>query len=189
MTTLLSQAYIYVRLIPWSVNWVRFLLMRFPFLKMLPLASIALSSAPVLAEDAQSEAVKAVIHHHVEGINSGNLSKMTADWTAEGAVVDAFPPYLWQGKAPIERWWTDLQAAIKPAGLNKVQISADKWQRVDVRGDLAYAVADATALISGPTLTLRAQGAMTFVLNRQDGVWRISSWNWGGPQAAPVIPK
>ncbi|WEH12980.1 nuclear transport factor 2 family protein [Streptomyces sp. VNUA24] len=144
----------------------------------------AATAAP--SRDAENAAVEDVVRHHVLALNSADEDAIAEDWAPSGTLVDAFPPFVWDGDAPTRKWWKDLQAAIGSAGLTTVEFELGDWQRVFVAGDHAYAVAHATAHVSGPELAVEARGTWTFVLARSDARWKIVSWNWGGPPNTPV---
>lgn len=137
-------------------------------------------------DDAETATVEAVIRHHVAALNSGDRAAIASDWAPEGVLVDAFPPFCWAGPAPTDQWWRDLESTLRPTGLDKVTFSLHGWQRFDVTHAHAYAVANASALISGPAFAVEAKGTWTFVLHRINDTWRIVSWNWGGPPATPL---
>lgn len=130
--------------------------------------------------------VESFIRRHVAALNRADRDAVAADWEDDGTLVDAFPPFIWSGTPPTAQWWQDLEKAITPHGLERVEFKLGEWQRVYVAGDYAYAVTYASALISGATFAVEAKGTWTFVLHRNRHGWKIASWTWGGPPATPT---
>lgn len=147
--------------------------------------TMATGASPSFADNAANTEVEQFIQRHVAALNNKDVAVMETDWTANGTVVDAFPPFEWHGQAPEKQWWNDLQGMLKSAGFTSADAEINGWQRTFVAGDHAYAVANATVWIAGPTVNLKADGTWTFVLHRQNGAWRLASWTWGGPEAIP----
>lgn len=130
--------------------------------------------------------VEAFIRQHFKHLDTNDANVIAPDFLDSCAVVDAFPPFLWSGPAAITRWWSEMRETIKPFGLKEVAFHLGDWQRVYAKGDCAFVAAFASAIISGPEFAVEAKGTLTFVLNRVGGNWKIASWNWGGPPAAPL---
>lgn len=137
---------------------------------------------PPPSRNAEAEAF---VERHIATLNRAKPSAIAADFEEDCVIVDAFPPFLWRGPGAASRWWRDMETAIAPAGLDRVDFRLDEWQRAFVATDSCFASARATARIAGPAFAVEASGVLTLTLKRYGDGWKIASWGWGGPPARP----
>lgn len=130
--------------------------------------------------------VEAFVAEHFKHLNTNDAKIIGPDFTDDCYVVDAFAPFIWSGPSAITKWWSDLWETIKPFGLEKVAFTLSEFQRVFVVGDRAFVAMRASAIVSGPKFAVQPKGVLTLILIRQQGAWKIASWNWGGPPAEPI---
>jgi hypothetical protein len=55
-----------------------------------------------------------------------------------------------------------------------------------VHGDRAYVVTRSSYTYKQKGRTMREAGCTSFVLVKTDAEWKIASWSWASPAAAPV---
>ena len=145
----------------------------------------ALFSAAVMAGSASASdkisapdkiAVMRPVREFVDSFNRGDLKTACA---AQSAIIDEFPPYLWQGATACADWSNDFDAYREKNGITDPKITLGLGQHVDVTGDRAYVVVPAhlTFKQNGKRVTER-DPILTVTLQKTADSWRIAGWAW-----------
>ena len=138
------------------------------------LAGSASASDTIPAPD--KIAVMRPIRQFVDSFNGGDLKTVCA---AQSAIIDEFPPYLWQGATACADWSNDFDAYREKNGITDPKITLGLGQHVDVTGDRAYVVVPAhlTFKQNGKRVTER-DPILTVTLQKIADSWRIAGWAW-----------
>ena len=88
------------------------------------------------------------VRQFVDAFNRGDLKTACA---GQSAIIDEFPPYLWQGATACGDWSNDFDAYRETNGITDPKITLGLGQYVDITGDRAYVVVKAY-------LTLKQKG-------------------------------
>ncbi|MGA7099995.1 MAG: hypothetical protein WB019_06965 [Pseudolabrys sp.] len=116
------------------------------------------------------------VRQFVDAFNRGDLKTACA---GQSAIIDEFPPYLWQGATACGDWSNDFDAYRETNGITDPKITLGLGQYVDITGDRAYVVVKAY-------LTLKQKGKrvserepiLTVTLQKGADSWRITGWAW-----------
>jgi hypothetical protein len=136
-----------------------------------PAASVA--AAPDQA------AVMAPIHQYVDGINRNDVDLLAAACASPAAILDDFPPHVWQGPTACADWKRAFDAYDRESAIADAVVTLGTPTHVNVTGDRAYAVIPSTYnyLQSGKPVT-EAGSIWTFALTQTAAGWRITAWAW-----------
>jgi ketosteroid isomerase-like protein len=118
----------------------------------------------------------AAARQFVDAFNRGDLKTACA---GQSAIIDEFPPYLWQGATACGDWSNDFDVYRESNGITDPKITLGLGQYVDITGDRAYVVVKAY-------LTLKQKGKrvserepiLTVTLQKTADSWRITGWAW-----------
>ena len=146
-------------------------------------ASVLLFATTATAGDA---AVEATLRNFSEAFNKGDVAAAKALHVAAPTIIDEVKPYIWSGPGAFDRWLGDLAKAEAAEGKTDGQVALSAPTREEVSGERAYVVVPSTYAFKQKGATLRETAQMTFVLAKQGSGWKIVSWTWTGPEAAPV---
>jgi len=131
-------------------------------------------------------AVEAPIHRMMDGFNAGDLAVVKAAHVASPTIVDDVAPFRWSGPDAFDSWIADLAKAEAAEGRTDGAVwFGDPVDEV-VEGDRAYVVTPSSYTFRQQGQTLRETGTVAFVLVRQGDEWKVESWSWASPAAAPV---
>jgi ketosteroid isomerase-like protein len=121
-------------------------------------------------------AVMRPVRQFVDSFNRGDLKNACA---AQSAIIDEFPPYLWQGATACADWSNDFDAFREKNGIVDPKITLGLGQHVDVMGDRAYVVVPAhlTFKQNGKRVSER-DPILTVTLQKIADTWRIAGWAW-----------
>jgi len=159
--------------------------MKHPVVLLLALVLCALASSRSFATAAPDD-VAAPVRQFIDGFNSGNLDSAYAAY-ASGTItiVDEFAPHLWTGPAAAHEWADAYDQHSKATGVTDGKVTYGRPTRTEIEGDVAYLVMPTVYLYKEHGKSLREEGQMTFVLNRQAGAWKIRGWTWTGVKPHP----
>ncbi len=149
----------------------------------LVVASVLLAAPAAFAGDA---AVEAPIQRMMEGFNKGDVAAAKAVHVASPTIVDEVAPFVWSGPKAFDSWLGDLVKSETAEGKTDGVVWFGTPIREAVVGDHAYVVTPCTYTFKQKGQTLRATGTTTFVLVKEASDWKIQSWTWASPEAAPV---
>jgi hypothetical protein len=97
---------------------------------------------------------------------------------ADGAIIDEFAPYYWQGPSAFTDWWQALQAVNAAQGISDLRIALKAADRVLVTGGRAYLVLPARLEFRTKRRPGREDGAFTLALEKTAAGWTIDGWAW-----------
>jgi len=145
-----------------------------------PLFVVALMAGSASASDKISASdtmdVMRPVRQFVDSFNRGDLK---AACVAQSAIIDEFPPYLWQGATACADWSKDFDAYREKNGIIDPKITLGLGQRVNVTGDRAYVVVRAhlTFKHKGKRVS-QSDPILTVSLQKLADSWRITAWAW-----------
>ena len=150
-------------------------------------ASLSLVAAAATAQPTGAPAdVMSTITRMTTAVNQGEMPTAFAAFTANSAIVDDLAPYRWQGAGAAQAWIGAMGANAQAHGVTGIDMQLSPATRVEVADDRAY------ALVPGRlTFTMkdghkeRADGLLTFTLQRTGTEWKIDAMAWSGPAAKP----
>jgi ketosteroid isomerase-like protein len=123
--------------------------------------------------------VMAVVNQFLDGFNKGDSKAAIATCAAEVAIIDEFPPYVWQGGTACTDWVDDFAADAKQNGITNPVVTLGKPKHVDVVGDRAYLVIPANFKFKVKGKPASETGSIfTVTLRKWPTGWRITGWAW-----------
>jgi ketosteroid isomerase-like protein len=150
-------------------------------------ALLSLIAAAATAQPAHAPGdVMSTITRMTTAVNHGEMPTAFAAFTANPTITDDLAPYRWQGAGAPQAWITAMGANAQARGIAGIDMQLSAATRVEVADDRAY------ALVPGRlTFTMkdgrkeRADGLLTFTLQRSAAEWKIDTLAWSGPPAKP----
>lgn len=147
---------------------------------MIAMAVAVLMSGPLLATE--KDDVLAVLSRCNDAFNKGDVKAAVALATDEMSIIDEFPPHEWHGPGAFAKWFADYDANAKKDGITDGTVTLGKARHVDVTGDRAYAVVNATyTWKQNGKPKKEANATWTFSLLKTKDGWRITGWAWSKP--------
>jgi ketosteroid isomerase-like protein len=136
-----------------------------------------LAMAPAAASDKTD--VMAPVHQFVDSFNKGDAAKVVAACAPQTAIVDEFPPHVWQGPGACSAWLKDYDLDSQKRVITDGFVKLGKPQHVDVSGDIAYIVVPAnyTYREKGKKVT-EAGSVLTLTMRKAATGWQITAWTW-----------
>jgi ketosteroid isomerase-like protein len=152
-----------------------------------PLAALGLAAAlaatSASAQTASPEqAVAASLVQFTEAMNRGDVPAALAHFAANPTITEDLAPYRFSGPEAGATWVSAMGANGEAHGVTAIDMALSPATRVEVSGDLAYAVVPGLL-----TWTMkdgskqRSAGTLTFALQRTSGAWLIHTATWTGP--------
>jgi len=147
---------------------------------------LALPLCTATAAYAGDAALEAPIQKMEQGFNTGNLDLVRSVHVAAPTIIDEPPPFAWSGPGSLDRWLGDLAKEEATTGKTEGKVDLGTPIRETVNGDRAYVVTPSAYTFKQKGKTMRETGTITFVLVKAGAEWKIESWVWTSPEAAPV---
>jgi ketosteroid isomerase-like protein len=139
------------------------------------------ATAAIAAPSAGSAAapVMATLHQFLGGAVKGDEKSAVAACASSVSILDDFPPHVWQGPTACADWFKAFTASDDAAGVTDGAVTLGTPWRVDVTGNLAYAVVPASFSykVHGKPVT-ESGNVYTAVLRKTPAGWRIIAWAW-----------
>jgi ketosteroid isomerase-like protein len=143
-------------------------------------AIVCFASASAFASD-KSDAVAAV-HLFIDNMNKDDMKTAATAYAPQASILDEFPPHAWQGATALADWGRDFGDFAKKNGITDPVVTLGKVRHVDITGDRAYVVVEATYSYKQHGKTIREPGCfMTYALQKLAPGWRITAWSWTRP--------
>ena len=121
----------------------------------------------------------ATVRRYVDAFNDGDEEKMSANFAAEGTILDGMAPHLWQGPAAARDWYRDVLLHAKEEGASDYAVSLGEPLQTMVTGNDAYLVVPAKMMFTIRGKPFTQTGAFfTVALRKFGGTWRITAWAW-----------
>lgn len=145
--------------------------------------ALLFAAAPAFADDA----VQAPIRAMEAAFNKGDVAAAKATHVAAPAILDEVAaPFGWAGPTAFDDWIATLGRTEAERGRSDGQVALGAATRETVDGDAAYVIVPSNYTFMQKGVKMRETGTMTFALTRAGGAWKIQSWSWSSPVAAPV---
>ena len=107
------------------------------------------------------------------------MNAAVAACASHALVIYEFPPHAWQGPNACADWWRDFRAMSKASGITDPVVMITKVSSVDVTGDRAYVVTEASYDWKQKGKPMKeAASTWTFALQQAAAGWRIVGWAW-----------
>jgi ketosteroid isomerase-like protein len=123
--------------------------------------------------------VMEVVTAYLNDMNTGDVANFTRLCAPQVAIIDDFPPHVWQGANACMDWLTALVAFDAKAGVTPGELSIGAPRRVSVNGDSAYVVLPAgyKYMRHGKPVD-EAHSVWTVSLHKTADGWRVTGWAW-----------
>ncbi|MFL5240227.1 MAG: DUF4440 domain-containing protein [Rhizomicrobium sp.] len=140
------------------------------------ITALLLSAAPAFASD-QSD-ITAAINNMNTAMNKNDTKAAAAYYTADGVILDEFPPHVWSGANVYDHWAADFDTYSKAHGDTDALVTISKPSHVTAGGDRGYAVVPALYTYKEHGKKVTEHGLWTFAMQKIGGVWKIAGWAW-----------
>ena len=141
------------------------------------LAALSLASPATAAP--VDDAVAAVTST-MDKFNGGDIGAFFAAHREGAFIVDEFGPFVWDGPDSVQRWANDYAADAKKRGISGGRVDYGKPIQANSDGASAYVVLPTTYRFMQNGKKMAGAGSMTFLMTRDTGGWKISSWTYSG---------
>jgi hypothetical protein len=124
----------------------------------------------------------------VDSFNKGDMAAAAATHatTADLAIIDEVPPYLWRGPQAFQTWSRDLEGDSLKNGITDQAVTLGAPTREETIADRAYVVVPAVYTFKKGSVAMREAAQMTFALKKGATGWLIHGWTWTGPKPEPA---
>ena len=142
--------------------------------------SIALFSALLLLGPASaSDEVDAMrtVRQVIDSFNKGELKTALESCAPQAAIIDEFPPYVWQGTTGCVDWLRDFEAYAEKNGITGAKVVLGK-AHIDVSEGRAFIVTPAHFTFRQNGKRMSEQGSIMATLQNIADGWRITGWVW-----------
>jgi hypothetical protein len=123
-------------------------------------------------------AMLAPVHALARFMASGDARHLDGVFCADLAIVENFPPFLFQGPGAAERWRDGFRAHALRNGLAELEASFGPAQDFRQEGELAYFALPTRWTGASSGARFDETGGWAFVLAREAGAWRIRAYGW-----------
>ena len=106
--------------------------------------------------------------------------------TGSITIVDEFAPHIWSGPNAAHDWVDAYNKHAEATGVTDGKVTYGKTTRIEAVADAAYVVIPTVYLYKERGKSLKEEGQVTAVLNRESGAWKIRSWTWTGVKPHPA---
>jgi hypothetical protein len=144
--------------------------------------------ASAQTQDAQ---LMAPIQKFIDSFNKGDMAGAAATHAASAdlAIMDEVPPFLWTGAQALKAWSTALDADAKQRGITEPTVTIKAATRIESTADQAYVVIPAVYAFKERGVAMREGAQMTFALRKGASGWLIHAWTWTGPKPQKAAAK
>ncbi len=153
----------------------------------LGLAALLAAPRAQAAPAADQQAVTETITKSFAALDKGDNAGFIASWSPDAVVIDDFAPFFWTGAGSLDHWMDALGPHETAAGISHDHLTLHVPRRLEIGGGRAWAVLPITYQFSQAGKTVVDDAVVTFVLEKQAGIWKIISMAWGGNK--PVVKK
>jgi hypothetical protein len=128
------------------------------------------------------------IQTFIDSFNRGDAAAAAATHAAGAdlAIIDEFPPFLWQGPSAFQSWSADLDGDSKKRGITDQVVTISAPTREEESGDHAYVVVPAVYSYKERGVAMREAAQFVFALRKGADGWKIHGWAWTGPKPEAV---
>jgi hypothetical protein len=127
------------------------------------------------------------IRQFIDGFNNGDTKSAFAAYaTGDILIIDEFAPHRWLGPHAAQDWAAAYDKHAQAAGVSEGSVKYGKPTRTEIEGNVAYVIVPTVYNYKDRGLPTTEEGQMTFVLQGEAGVWKISAWTWSGVKPHPA---
>ena len=143
------------------------------------LAALAIIGMTGSASASDKTDVVAAVNQFLDGFKKGDTKAVLATCAAEVAILDEFPPYVWQGASACSDWADDFAADAKKNAVTDRVVTLGNPRHVDLDADRAYLVIPANLKSKVKGKPASETGSLfTVTLRKWPTGWRITGWAW-----------
>jgi len=121
--------------------------------------------------------VTRTIRQFIDSFNKGDAKSVLDVCASQTAIVDEFPPYVWQGVTGCADWLKDFDAFANKNAITEPKLILGRT-RVDVAEGRAYTVTTARFFFRQNGKRQSEQGIFVTALQNAANGWRITGWAW-----------
>ena len=149
-----------------------------------------LMGAPASGQTPDAQ-LMAPIQKFIDSFNKGDMAGAAATHAASAdlAITDEVPPFLWTGAQALKAWSTDLEADAKKRGITEPMVTIKAPTRTESTADQAYVVVPAVYTFKERGVAMREAAQITFALKKGASGWLIHAWSWTGPKPQKATAK
>jgi hypothetical protein len=147
------------------------------------LLSLPVTVTTAAAPSTERQRLARSVGAFVEEVNNGQMNVALAHLTNNVSITEDLPPFQWQGAHAGSEWLSAMQKNGERMGVTDIQMRLGSPLQVLVDGDRGYEAVPGVVTLKGKQRTVHEKGLLTFSLKKKGGVWKISSFAWGGAAA------
>ena len=133
-----------------------------------------------VAVASEETAVMAVVRSWwLDSYNKGDPKSGIALCSDETAIVDDFPPHVWQGPGACGRWFKDDAAVAQKDAITDAKVVLAEPRHVNIEGGYAYVVVPVSFSYKMRGKPIRESAIVTMILKKGTAGWQITGWSWG----------
>ena len=145
------------------------------------MALAACFAAPSRASDESD--VMAVVKAYLADMNNGDVTNFTKTCAPQTAIIDDFPPHVWQGANACADWLSELVAYDAKTSVAPEALTIGDPRRLSVNGEFAYVVMPAGYNYKRHGKPVdEAHSVWTIALQKMADGWRVTGWAWSQGQ-------
>jgi hypothetical protein len=151
--------------------------------KHLSIAAVVLAASlvgipkPAIAGDAMGPL--ATVQAFVAAFNKGDTKTALATCASPAAIVDEFPPHVWQSASACADWFAAFDADATKRGITDELVTLGTPWHVDVTGSRAYIVTPANYAYKMHGKPVQETGSiLTIALLKTASGWKMTAWTW-----------
>jgi ketosteroid isomerase-like protein len=119
-----------------------------------------------------------------DAVNRGDVPAAVSLFTEAPSITEDGPPFHWTGSGAGAAWIASMGANADARGVSTINMRLSPATRVEAAGDRAYAIVPGVLTYAfNDGHSERADGLLTFALQRIGADWKIETLTWTGPQA------
>ena len=118
------------------------------------------------------------VREFFDSFNKGELKSALEICATQSAIIDEFPPYVWQGATGCADWAKDFDAYATRKGITDAKVTLGR-AHIEVAENRAYVVVPAQFAFKQKGKRLTESGSiLTVTLQNDVNGWRITGWAW-----------
>jgi hypothetical protein len=122
-----------------------------------------------------------------DSFNKGEAKAAAATLSSHGVtIIDEISPHVWQGPHAFDMYLRAYAAFEQAQGITDEVYKPGKPTRVVASGGDGYVALPVTYTFNQKGVPMRAAARMVYVLQKDVGGWRITSFTWVGAAAKPA---
>lgn len=139
---------------------------------LIAIAATVLVSGSAAASD-KADAI-GTVHKWVDAFNKGDAAALTSVCADSGVVLDALPPFVWQGSGACATWFKAFQAFATQQGMTNPKVTVGKVRHSELDSSHAYFVTPASFSYTKDGKVVKESAIVTMTLEKGNSGWRIT---------------